>query len=304
MNSKMMLFGALVGVVALALPVVAVDAKTCVGIVMSYEGSNEHYTIKHHGRDKPISLLMPLYEGDKLVLNCAASPARRVTLELNQGKKDVECRDSPYVLTKIESYNLFSNISDFVWSKIANLVNDLHEERSGAQLASLAGRPVAPTNPRLFSPVLGRSGSRMSAGNREFFLAWAGGKPPYAVRLTSVHTGRALAHSRRLREPRAHLRELRLDEGRYHVRISDADGQSLERSIDVVPASALPEHPLPTDEGVVGVRDTQLRDTIYAAWLLDQNRRLWSLEAYQRVAGLAHDNYPAQLLRQKLEGSL
>lgn len=319
MYRKSVLSGMLAGAISLTAALAAGKERACVGIVTNYGQEKNHYVVLHGRRKKSLGLMMPLYEGDELILKgCDANKQLSVTIELaeetivvacnNRGsadcnKEQVVCRGT-YKLEKTQSYSLLRNLGDSVWGSIRSLFDDLHEERARTELAALAGRPAAPSSPRLFSAVLGSSESRLAAGSREFFLAWAGGEPPYSVHINSTRTGTVLVQSTNISQPRVDLGTKTFTEGRYRVEISDAAGQTVERSIDVVPPAALPNLPGIATERSISARDKTLLDTVYAAWLLDQNQRLWSLEAYQHVAGSAPENYPAQLLKQKLEGSL
>lgn len=325
MYRKKVLCGMLIGAISITATAVADNKNTCVGIVTDYKkltgdvpNSKNYYIVKRNGKEEPVELMMRLNEGDKLELkHCNINTQLSVTIELAEKTIVVACKNDDlvdcttkdiicdsFLLTKAQSYSLLQNFANSVWRKIGSLFDDLHNERARTELATLAGRPAAPTSPRLFSPVLGSSGSRLSAGPREFFLAWVGGKPPYSVHIRDTQTGSVLAQSTHLQQPRVNLGMTNFSDGRYQVEISDSAGQRLERLIDIVPPSALPKLLGTPKDRPASARDKRLLETVYAAWLLDQNQRLWSLEAYQRVVGSAQDNYPAQLLKQKLEGTL
>jgi hypothetical protein len=318
MHLKALLRRMLVAAVTVTATAVAGTQASCIGIVTAFDGNREDFAVWHEGERHSLRLLMPLYQGDRLVLkHCDTNGPLSVTIELAEGPKRLDCetdesgkrwgRDTDFdlnSLSKKEPYSLIENLADSLLRSIGSILDDLHEERARTELVALAGRPVAPTSPRLFSAVLARSGSRVSTGHRELFLSWAGGTPPYSVRLSDTRKGGLVAQVAGLQQPRVNLGTMRLNETLYRVEISDAAGQRLARTIDAVAPSSLPRLPGAPAGRPAGARDRELLETLYAAWLLHQDRRGWSLEAYQRVVGSAPDNYPAQLLKGKLESSL
>ena len=260
---------------------------------------------------KTIEVLTPLYEKDVLWVKCQRkagdqdegleSEEIKITLQLADGVKVLTFKDGPYPLESKPPHSILRNFTGYLHDVIDSLFAESNKNYHQAQLTSLA---VRGHDGHLFMPLVGRCKALLAAGVRDLHLAWKGGCPPYALRIRAERTGKPLAEMRGLQEAHVHLKGLALETVDYVLEIEDNSGQHLIRHIQAVPSSKLPKLPNQAFSEAKSNSEIQLRETVYAAWLIKQDQVLWSLEAYQRVADIAPEFYPAELLRLRLEGNL
>ncbi|MBU4264326.1 MAG: hypothetical protein KKC76_20955 [Proteobacteria bacterium] len=292
----------------------AIQDRVRVGYVKELSAPSDLYLLVRRLDGKEVACRVDiytwLYEGDVIWVGCGHGSTLNgdnkekisVVLGLADGEKRLECGDAPYLLRKIKPNSLFDNIC-------ANLSNvfkcywppGLHDDYHHAKLVSLA---VRGTCSRLFMPLAARSGSRLVAGTRDLYLAWYGGNPPYGMQIRTATSPRPIVERTGLDVPRIRVDGLSLEPGDYDIEVTDADNKSIIRSCKVVPRVALPTSPAEAFIGEKGGTDRLLCDTIYAAWLSQQDDGAWMLEAYQHVADIASEYYPAELLRVQFEGEL
>jgi hypothetical protein len=291
----------------------ASDQFPQVGVVVDLSDTSDHYLLvrEEGGRKivKQIDVLTPLYEKDVLWVSCQRkaedqeSKAISITLQLagTEGEKELTAKNSPYVLERKSPCSIFRNFTGYLQDVARSIFAGMNEDYHRAQLTSLA---VRGHDGHLFMPLIGRSGALLEAGARDLHLAWKGGCPPYALRIRAERTEKPLAEMSDLQETHVHLKGMVLETVDYVLEIEDSRGQHLIRHFQAVPSSKLPELPNKAFSEAKSKSEIQLRETIYAAWLIKQDQVLWSMEAYQRVADIAPEFHPAELLRLRLEGNL
>jgi len=289
------------------------DGPPQVGIVVNLNAPSDYYLLmreKHGERDRipiKVEVLTPLYEKDVLWVRyqrkteSLESEEIRITLQLADGVKVLTFKDGPYPLESKPPHSILRNFTGYLHDVINSLFKGLNNNYHQAQLTSLA---VRGHDGHLFMPLVGRCKALLAAGVRDLHLAWKGGRPPYALRIRAERTGKPLAEMSGLQEAHVHLKGLALETVDYVLEIEDNSGQHLIRHIQAVPSSKLPKLPNQAFSEAKSNSEIQLRETVYAAWLIKQDQVLWSLEAYQRVANIAPEFYPAELLRLRLEGNL
>lgn len=285
------------------------DGPPQVGIVVNLNAPSNCYLLKREKHKDPIKVevLTPLYEKDVLWVRCqhkAGGLEReeiRITLQLADGIKVLTFKDGPYPLESKPPHSILRNFTGYLHDVINSLFKGLNNNYHQAQLTSLA---VRGHDGHLFMPLVGRCKAFLAAGVRDLHLAWKGGCPPYALRIRAERTGKPLAEMSDLQKAHVHLKGLALETVDYVLEIEDNSGQHLIRHIQAVPSSKLPKLPNQAFSEAKSNSEIQLRETVYAAWLIKQDQVLWSLEAYQRVADIAPEFYPAELLRLRLEGNL
>lgn len=287
------------------------DGPPQVGIVVNLNAPSDCYLLmreKHGKGDKiKVEVLTPLYEKDVLWVRCQRkaggleSEETRITLQLADGVKVLTFKDGPYPLESKPPHSILRNFTGYLHDVINSLFAELNDNYHQAQLTSLA---IRGHDGHLFMPLVGRCKALLAAGVRDLHLAWKGGCPPYALRIRAERTGKPLAEMSELQETHVHLKGLTLETVDYVLEIEDNSGQHLIRHIQAIPSSKLPKLPNQAFSETKSNSEIQLRETVYAAWLIKQDQVLWSLEAYQRVADIAPEFYPAELLRLRLEGNL
>ena len=131
-------------------------------------------------------------------------------------------------------------------------------------------------------------------------LAWRGGEPPYAVTLeTTGAVPRELFKAEGIESPRIAVPAPHGDfSGFVRLSVVDHAGEAVEANFEVVPAGQLPS----TDESIRQAEvPAQLHALLQADFLIKEDAKRWSFQAYQSVAGLADSFEPARWLRDCLE---
>jgi hypothetical protein len=287
-----------------------------VGIVVGLNAPNDRYQLTREKDGKRVKemvdLLMPLYEHDILWMSCldttketksngSTNERIHMALQVADGEKVITCEDSPYTLTKKEPYSVISNFTGSLKEAVLSIFRGLNDQHQSAQLITLA---IRGQEGPLFMPLIGHSGARLAAGGRDLYLSWIGGSPPYALRISVEGAEKPLVEMSMLEETRAHIKSLPLKFNKYNLEIEDARNQRLTRHFQVVAFDNIPVPPGQAFTKAKSTLEKQLRETIIAAWLSEQDPPMWSLEAYQRVVDIAPRFYPAKLLRLRLEGRL
>lgn len=286
-----------------------------VGVVVGLNAPSDRYQLSREKDGKRVEevvdLLMPLYEHDIVWMSCLDTAKEasngstdkwiRMTLQVADGEKVITCEDSPYTLTKKAPYSVLINFTGSLKEVVLSLFKGLNDQRQSAQLIALATR--GQQGP-LFMPLIGYSEARLAVGDRDLYLAWIGGFPPYTLRISAEGAEKPLVVMSMLEETRARIKNLPLQTNRYILEIKDTRNQQLTRHFQAVAFDHIPALPRQAFGEAKNTIDKQLRETIFAAWLSEQDPPMWSLEAYQRVAAIAHEFYPAELLRLRLEGKL
>ena len=289
--------------------IVAADSPV-VGIIVDLNAPTGCYQLNRDGKTvKEIDVLMPLNENDKLSVICpceekgkaAKAQETFITLQLASGEKVLTCKDGTYVLKKEQPLSLLGNIVDFHKEWISSWFKGLHNSYYHARLTSLA---VRGHDGRLFTPLVGHTRVNLAAGMRDLHLAWSGGVSPYALRISNKKGVKPFVEMNGLKHGRVLLKGVTLDVGDYTLEIEDSRGQRLIRDFQTIPPEKVPRFPHQESSEMRSKTEKQLYETIYAAWLIEQDPLLWSLEAYQRVSKIASDFYPAELLRLRLEGDI
>jgi hypothetical protein len=286
-----------------------------VGMVVGLNATGDRYQLSREvgGRRKQmvVRLLMPLYERDILWVDCLETNKNRrsdsinqrirMTIQVADGEKVITCEDSPYTLIKKEPHSVVSNFTMSLKKTVLSLFNGLNNQYQSDQLISLATRGQETP---LFMPLIGNSGAKLAVGDRDLYLVWNGGVPPYALSLIEEGEKKPVVEMNMLNESHANIKGLSLGIGIYTLQIEDANKKQLRRSFQTVALDRIPTHPGQAFVDVRSKAEKRLNDTVFAAWLSMQDPPMWSLEAYQRVVDIAPQFYPAELLRLRLEGKL
>jgi hypothetical protein len=288
------------------------DQPAQVGYVQYLNAPSDCYLLLRNNRIEEVGLGMSLEENDVLWIGgmpCDDDLNKKekdikIILQLANGKAELTCINSPFELKGKKPLNQLSNF--WAWAKdIISLLTPLHAKKyqmivRGGGSTSKSRRALP-----LYMPLIARAGGRVMAGRPDLYLAWVGGYPPYNLQLAAENDVDATTKRDGLQESRVILTRLDLRPGSYELMITDGRGRVLTRRFKAV---APDELPVPQHEAFFIPRDNnpllRLHETAYASWLSDQDRGLWMLEAYQRVADIASEFYPAELIRLELESEL
>ncbi|WAK00537.1 hypothetical protein [Methylobacter sp. YRD-M1] len=145
-------------------------------------------------------------------------------------------------------------------------------------------------------PLATQGGLRMVSGRRSLYISWQGGKQPFSVRMASEGSLKTVFERRNITDRQLEVDSVFLNEGIYHVEISDAMGMTAQNLHVVSPG----EMPFPRLESYGSASSRDQLAVVGAVRLASQGNG-WAFEAYQTAADLAPRYQPAKILQKSLE---
>lgn len=262
------------------------------------------FELLRHGHKQPLQLqpYQWLQQGDQIRILSKQFQDKDcfVTLALGNGRfKRLTHQDTlnkPYqVKGNGTPPNTLERVMDVVTTWLGTLWKyDVHITEAGSK--SKEANP-----PSLEMPLLPDDNSaQLMAKQRVLHLAWYGGTPPYQVTVCQKHTGEVFLDQTGIQNETVVSESKTWREGRYQVVVSDNAHNTIKREFTVV--AEVP--PLQSSEARA-IEQSNLPEknakTLLAIWLTKQEGGIWGLEAYQQVADIPSDYYPALLVRQGLK---
>lgn len=284
---------ALVAVAYSQTPISTASASTVasIGYVEQLEGDIDGIRIERNGKSLSPAVLLPLQTGDRLL---ALNRDSAISVLIGNRRVVITTKESPYLVPPVDQP------PGFLTRLQSTLIS------VGAKLTSQYVRASVPvsTSSRghegpLSLPLIEDELSKVGAERTLLHVAWEGGAPPFVVRLMTrgieAAVRRDVADTWRTSLP---IPRDGNSPGIIQIVVEDSAGDRVQKSIAVVPTTALP--PLPAVLREDGLPPT-LKTLLIADALLLSNRRTWGLEAYQELAPLAESYEPARLFRDCLE---
>ncbi|BCA54599.1 hypothetical protein W02_17390 [Nitrospira sp. KM1] len=268
------------------------DGTGPVGYVEQLAGNLDSFSIERAGRTLSPALLLPVQTGDRLSVR-----GRGNILSLQCGNRRIRVTEleSPFVVPPNATPPGFL-------SRLGVLLLDV-----GGRLTTQQAKSVTKvaTSSRghdepLAIPLLQGRTSHLALPDKTLYVAWAGGSPPYEVRVTSVKSeSRQIAALGGIEDQRAIVAlSHSLPIGFAQVEIIDHDGSTARGLFEVIPAKRLP-----TAEAALNDTDVpaSLKQILWMDALLKDSPAEWSFQAYQVISPLVPESQPAQALRDCLE---
>jgi hypothetical protein len=160
-----------------------------------------------------------------------------------------------------------------------------------------------PSDTTIAIPLIDKPLALMVAGRRDLRMAWFGGAPPFRVRLFSA-SSTVVGELDSVPDRVVTLRDLDLAPGVYYFEVG-CEHATHGSSFRVDPPEALPRMS-GTDLNALAqtAESDELKETLRAGWLSQQENGAWALQAYQDLARVPDDYPPASALRSTLEHGL
>jgi hypothetical protein len=255
------------------------------------------------GKKLDVVSMMPLYEGDQLHILKAENKVLKnkqnsVTLIFgdNQSEK-VTFENSPYSIKKRDTMpTILANIAKETTSWFKSLYQ--------RHLEAMTVVTRKPEQPSFSIPMLTPSEPHqlVAAGERALHLSWKGGRGPYWVHVFSQHNPKEpFLTEHQIQTPHVQFEKRLLTPGYYRVIvISIHDGwHNAQAEFKVV---ELPTALQKTETEIqASTLPVEMKQTLLAAWLAQQDKGVWQFEAYQRVVGIARNYQPALLVLEGLD---
>ncbi|HIE02120.1 MAG TPA: hypothetical protein EYP59_17855 [Thiotrichaceae bacterium] len=289
MKNKYLLYISLILAAACSLNALARQPSQ-VGNIDDFDGALTDYSLKRGSQIIEMPVYEPLYFADQIFVS------KHHSVEIRECGKSYTLthQDSPYQVQSKSceviglADNIWLAIKDFA-KYIVTIVDapsvDVHLPKSDKQ---------APTMPILEGTFFAIP--TLKAGKRALFLQWFNGKAPYQVQITTADKMVLWEIETTAQSVKTGEIDFKTAES-YWLIITAANYAKQPMELEFEAVAALPDYP-------EGLQDQSLpenlRRTLQAAWLAEQNRVQWSFEASQHLFDIAEDYGPARALREAL----
>lgn len=255
--------------------------------IESFAGETAGYRVMRGGEQIPVAILATLAPGDTVEV---LTPDGEIVIVYQTGES-MKLR-APDGAHRIEgSTEAPSALQNLIrWSM--DTVKGWYEK--DYEMTRAAGVITRSTVSAITFPLFRGEGSWV--GQRpEIEISWAGGLPPYQVKLQRID---ALVAAEKIEAPATAVNVKNLAAGEYLLTVDDGWRRGSAR-FTVVPESEIPETPLEAD-----TVDPRLQTMIESMWLAQREQGGYTLEAYQRLRLLADDYPPAHVAMDALLNGL
>ena len=251
------------------------DAIVDAGYVYEVLGPNSAFILQRGETTLPLAVGTRLQAGDTLSLvqtHCQQEECRLV-LDLGSTgqRQQLDTHNSRFTVPDVnDPPRLPRNLMD----QLVHWFRDLNQiDRQAVDLSS----KYQTQEMALAMPILQQE-SLLVAGKRHFYLRWEGGKAPYRLRLKANANDQVVLDIADLDRPRVADVEVELAPDRYRLELTDALGAQVGGDLRVLTVEA-------SNSPLVDLSESDLpealRDTLVAAWIVEQERYAWFLEADQ-----------------------
>ena len=278
------------------------------GFVLCFNPPASQYDVRHaSGVVTPPQELMLLQRGDTVTVNHAASRAALIVFTVGgvEMKLPDDTNATSYMVPQVGHPSPARLALLALVQFVADLIPRPNQGTGseGAAVQAAVQGSSGPSETTIAIPLIDKPLALMVTGRRDLRMAWFGGAPPFRIRLFSG-SATAVAELDSVPDRIATLRDLDLAPGVYYfeVRCAHATHGS---SFRVDPPEALP-HMSGADLNALAqtTESDELKETLRAGWLSQQENGAWALQAYEDLASVPDDYPPAAALRSTLEHGL
>lgn len=273
-----------------------------VGNIEDLACPSKYYSLTRQNETFPVKILMDLHTGDKLTLtedksllsDCKEkiTPETKVLSVNLNGKPNqtIKYSELPYT---VPAGPTITTTSDNLLSQLSFWLTEQNDSQL-KRLAGLHGKAGGDERPRI--AVLEGNQQQLVAGERELFVAWQFGTPPFTVKIHGNVEERTLSNLGQSQfQP---LLKLKLVPGTYSLSVKDARQQAVEYRFAVVPT--LPFVALPKKLSDSMNNDELTRLIVQALCLTTQDKGIWRFEAIQQITPHVEKYALVRILREAL----
>lgn len=259
-----------------------------IGYVEDFSGLASHYRVLHAGKEIPMHLCLPLYNGDTIE---ALDNKGRISLRLIDHPNAVvwSRADKDTKLSAIVPKTRFwSGLMD--WT-VASL-SPFDEQKRERVLTTIRGDGGGEFGvPLLHVP------QSVAAGQRVLVVGWL--KPSTIAEISiTAKGGRKLVDKSKAMGGLWASPALNLKPGKYRIVVA-AGGQTVSGDIDVVPRAEIPQFPAELTQNSI---PEPLRHSAQALWLAAQEGGHYRLESLQLIANHRNARSAAVLMEALIAG--
>lgn len=246
--------------------------------IESFTGDAADYRIVRDNQPVGVAILGTLIPGDAV---SALAPDREMVIVYQTGESvSIRSGDEPHVVSgSTEAPSAMQNL--IRWSM--DTIKGWYEK--DYEMTRAAGVITRSTVSAITFPLFRGEGSWV--GQRESVeISWAGGLPPYQVKLQRID---ALVAANKIEADSTAIKVSNLAAGEYLLTVDDGWRRGSARFTVVAPEQ-IPAAPVAEAD-----TDPRLRGIIEAMWLAQHEQGGYTLEAFQRLRALGDDYPPARV---------
>ncbi|HHB91637.1 MAG TPA: hypothetical protein ENK59_00300 [Thioploca sp.] len=253
----------------------AVDA----GWINNFNGNSDSYTIKRGNETIVPTVFSILQVGDIISINNAQDS---IEIYLNGKEQPVQInqQNSPFKITQA------TKVTE-LWLWMKQRFNDWQQFTNVPLISEISQDINMPLLNNTAEPVV------LIAQDRDLYLQWQGGQPPYTVEIQKRFNPISSKNSP--------ITAVKMDNiafeanSSYRIQIHDSKGKTFIGGFKTVEINQAPIYKTIADSKL----PIEIIKTLQAIWLAKQNNGEWIFEAYQQIAPF--ENYqPAKLLQNSL----
>jgi hypothetical protein len=262
-----------------------------VGNIDDFDGTLTDYSIKRGSQTIAMRVYEPLYFNDQIYVS------KHHSVEIRECGKPhtLSHQDSPY---RVQSKSCdVIGLTDNIWLAIkdfAKYIVTIVPSGPSVEVSlpkSEGESPAMPILERTFLKI-----PTLKAGKRALWLQWFNGKAPYHVQITTADKGVLWETETTAQSVKTAEIDFKAGE-RYWLIVTAANHAQEPIELGFKAVARLPDYPTRLQDQSL---PENLRRTLQAGWLAEQDRIQWSFEAYQQVSDIAEHYGPARALREAL----
>lgn len=277
-----------------------------VGKIEDLACPSDYYSLIRQNQAEPVKIFMELQNGDQLALNPnksllsdaepAIGPCREkvtpetviLSLGLN-GKPDkaVKYAELPYSIP--DGLALPTTTDNFI-AQFSSWFTKQHDEQLDKQLKVLVSKTSDIQKPLV--AILKDERQQLVAGERELFITWQFGKPPFTVTIKGNGQSQVFSDL-----PERQLQQLlKLTPGQYHFLLKDALQQTVDYDFKVVDSQPA----FHFSKKLQDLTEESSRLIAQILCLAIYEKGIWRLEAVQRLHSHVKNDAPTRILSEAL----
>ncbi len=264
------------------------------GYVQEMVGSQSNYSLQHLGNKRQLKLLDIIYAGDKIYIDEPLIIDIELTISLDGKPIILDNDESPYTVPTPKGA---TSIAENLLNMLKKSITVMHQKYVATVAMASRGSKKKNTADLAFSKLFLHHGT-LHASEFKLAIEWAGGKPPYQLKLLQ---GKKVMDESNSKKRSITLKKQAYAIGSYTVQIQDSAKASITSNFQVVKV-APPEMPCQLKTELQASQlSSEMKTALRMAWLIQEHPQ-WKREAYQQLCPAKKEHVAKVLCASLLSG--